>query len=655
MVRHTRESGPKPRSGQAEKKKPVRGERIAKRLARAGVASRREVERLIGLGLVAVNGRILDSAAVLVTRDDVVTVEGKLIGAPEPTRLWRYHKPAGLLTTNRDPRDRATVFEALPEDLPRVVTVGRLDLNSEGLLLLTNDGALARALELPANAWRRVYRARALGKVTQAKLDKLKDGITVEGVHYGAIEATLDKAKEKDDGRANVWITVALNEGKNREVRRVLEAIGLKVNRLLRLAYGPFLLGTLAQGEVEEVGPRVIREQLAQFIAPENLPSGVRTATAAPAAGRRPGSALADPRKKPSRVRAQAESEEAERAEAPPRRERPARDGRSGGKPGGRPGKPYDKARGPRREAGAGFGERGERPSRDFAKSRGPRRDGEGGFGDRKTTRERPARSGDRPGKPFAKSPRREGGAGYGEGRSADRPAKRTSSAYGERSARPARTHGPARGEPRGERGTREDRGGGFGKRERPSGDRSYSRGDRAGAERKPRTGGYGAGEARKSGGYGEGAPRGRTSTPRGKPAGRAAAGKPGGYKKSGPGGKFGAEPPAGRAAAGKPGGYKKSGPGGKFGAGERPAGRAAAGKPGGYKKTAPGAKPFGAARAAASKPGGYRKSGPGPKKFGAGPKKDGPGRGAPRGAKPGSKPGGKPRGPGGPRGPRRG
>ncbi len=313
MVRHPPKSGAKPRAGQAEKK-PLRTERIAKVLARAGVASRREVERLIGLGLVAVNGRVLDTPATLVTRDDIVTVEGHVVGAAEATRVWRYHKPVGLMTTHKDPGGRETVFETLPEDMPRVISVGRLDINSEGLLLLTNDGELARELELPKNAWRRVYRARALGKITQAKLDTLADGITVEGVNYGAIEARLDKAKEKGDGRANVWITLTLNEGKNREVRRVLEALGLKVNRLLRLAYGPFQLGDLGVGEIEEVGPRVIREQLADFIEEGNLPTGDRTLSAPAATGRRPGSALADPRKKPSRVR---EEEEREAAEGP--------------------------------------------------------------------------------------------------------------------------------------------------------------------------------------------------------------------------------------------------------------------------------------------------------------------------------------------------
>jgi 23S rRNA pseudouridine2605 synthase len=254
------------------------GERVAKALARAGVASRREVERLIAEGRVSLNGRVLDTPAVKIGPGDALSVDGAVVGAAEPTRVWRYHKPCGLVTSHRDPAGRPTVFDALPPHLPRVISIGRLDLNSEGLLLLTNDGALARALELPSSGWVRQYRARAYGRTTQAQLDTLKDGVTVEGVAYGPIQARLDKVQRKAgapaESSANVWISVSLTEGKNREVRRVLESLGLKVNRLVRLAYGPFALTTLATGQVEEVGPRVIREQLATFIAPENLPTG---------------------------------------------------------------------------------------------------------------------------------------------------------------------------------------------------------------------------------------------------------------------------------------------------------------------------------------------------------------------------------------------
>jgi len=394
MVRHSDDTAKKPRSRQAEKapprkgggkpggpraakapETPVRKERIAKTLARAGVASRREVERLIGLGKIAVNGRILDTPAVLVGRDDVITVEGKVVGGPEATRVWRYHKPVGLLTTHKDPAGRPTVFDALPPGLPRVISVGRLDINSEGLLLLTNDGELARALEMPSTAWVRQYRARARGRVTQADLDRLKDGITVDGVQYGPIEATLDKAKplkEGERGGANIWISVSLTEGKNREVRKVLEAVGVTVNRLIRLAYGPFQLGTLATGEVEEVGPRVIRELLAEHIRPESLPTGNTVATPAPIPGRRgpqvstrkpAASALADPSRKPSRVRAAAAAAEAGEQQAA----RPARPKAKPGwaKPSPRPERSGRPARKPRPAGAAERGE-GEAPRRPF-------------------------------------------------------------------------------------------------------------------------------------------------------------------------------------------------------------------------------------------------------------------------------------------------
>ncbi|WP_332888335.1 pseudouridine synthase [Caulobacter endophyticus] len=250
------------------------GERVAKALARAGVASRREVERLIEAGKVVLNGQVLTTPAVRVFPGDLLVVDGKLVEDRQPTRLFRYHKPTGLVTTHNDPKERPTVFGALPHGLPRVISVGRLDLNSEGLLLLTNDGELSRALEMPQNAWTRRYRARAFGHATQETLDKLKDGTTIEGVRYGPIEARLDKAQDKAGGGRNVWITVTLSEGKNREVRKVLESVGLKVNRLIRLSYGPFALGTLQAGQVEEVGPRVIRELLAGVIADENMPTG---------------------------------------------------------------------------------------------------------------------------------------------------------------------------------------------------------------------------------------------------------------------------------------------------------------------------------------------------------------------------------------------
>jgi 23S rRNA pseudouridine2605 synthase len=241
-------------------KKP--GERIAKVVSRAGLCSRRDAEEWIVQGRVAVNGRVINSPALDVTVRDVITVDGKPLPAPERTRLFLFHKPRGLMTTHADPEGRPTVFDNLPEGLPRLISIGRLDFNTEGLLLLTNDGGLARTLELPDTGWLRRYRVRAHGEVTQAQLDALKQGVEVEGVKYGSIDATL----ERDQG-ANVWLVFAIREGKNREVRNVLAHLGLEVNRLIRISYGPFQLGELEEGQVEEVKTRVLREQLGEKIA----------------------------------------------------------------------------------------------------------------------------------------------------------------------------------------------------------------------------------------------------------------------------------------------------------------------------------------------------------------------------------------------------
>jgi len=224
------------------------GQRIAKLLARAGVASRREIERMIEAKRVAIGGKTIETPATIVTSLHGVTVDGKPVAAPAPARLFRYHKPSGLLTTERDPKGRPTIYDRLPADLPRVMPVGRLDLNTEGLLLLTTDGELKRQLELPKTGVERTYRARAYGNVTQAQLEDLIDGVEIEGVRYGSIDANLERRTG-----ANVWIEMRLTEGKNREVRRVLEYLGLRVSRLIRTAYGPFTLGDMPAGAVDEV------------------------------------------------------------------------------------------------------------------------------------------------------------------------------------------------------------------------------------------------------------------------------------------------------------------------------------------------------------------------------------------------------------------
>lgn len=244
----------------SESKAENEGERISKRMSRAGLCSRRDAERWIADGRVAVNGKVLDTPAVKVTDKDVITIDGKPMPSKEPTRLWRYNKPAGLVTTEKDEKGRPTVFQKLPAGLPRVMAVGRLDLNSEGLLLLTNDGELARYLELPSTGWTRRYRVRVFGDPDEKQLKLLKRGTEVDGVKYGAIDAVLDSKQG-----SNAWLTVGLQEGKNREIRKVMEHLGLKVNRLIRISYGPFQLGNLAQGQVDEMKRRVLKASLGKF------------------------------------------------------------------------------------------------------------------------------------------------------------------------------------------------------------------------------------------------------------------------------------------------------------------------------------------------------------------------------------------------------
>ena len=239
-------------------------ERIARRIARAGICSRREAEQLILEGLVTVNGELLESPAFTVTDRDMVTVRGVKLPSAEPVRLWRYYKPRGLVVSNKDDKGRETVFSALPANMPRVISVGRLDIDSEGLLLLTNDGALSRHMELPSTGWTRKYRVRVRGVVDADKLSTLEEGVTIDGIHYGSALAQLDTQMS-----SNAWLTVAIREGKNREVRHLMEYLGYPVSRLIRISYGPFPLGKLAEGEVAEVKSGVLAEQLG--LSPQTL------------------------------------------------------------------------------------------------------------------------------------------------------------------------------------------------------------------------------------------------------------------------------------------------------------------------------------------------------------------------------------------------
>lgn len=444
-------------------------ERVAKVIARAGLGSRREIEEWIADGRVAVNGTVLESPAFTVTAEDRIEVDGAPLPEKERTRLFLYHKPRGVVTTNRDPEGRTTLFEILPGGLPRLVSIGRLDLNSEGLLLLTNDGGLARVLELPETGWLRRYRVRAKGEIDQAKLDTLLGGITVDGISYGPIEATLDRVQG-----ANAWLTVSLREGKNREVRNVLAGLGMAVNRLIRVSYGPFQLGEIPENGIEEVRTRILRDQIggdliaasgADFDGPliereiEEAPRrpspppaepvrGARRGAARPAARQHDDFAEEDAPARPRGRRADPEREvesrgtvadrkgrtvKVERVKSP--RTEEARSARGAGPKRGRP--------------GGEFGEREERPAR---------RGASGGFADRPRREDGPARP-----------PRRsEGREGFGERE--DRPARRGPSAGYE--GRPRREDGPARPPRRSER--RED----FGDREeRPA--------------RRPASGGY--------------------------------------------------------------------------------------------------------------------------------------------------------------------
>ncbi len=244
--------------------RPQEPMRIAKAIAHAGLRSRRDAEAWIAAGRVSVNGKVLTTPAHVVSPGDKILVDGEPLPALQAPRLWRYHKPRGLVTSHKDPQGRRTVFEALPPNLPRVISVGRLDINTEGLLLLTTDGALARHLELPSTGWLRRYRVRVHGRVTEAALHDLRAGVTIDGVRYGPVEARIDREQG-----SNLWLTLSLREGKNREVKRLAEHLSLTVNRLIRISFGPFALGDLAEGQVEEVKRRVLADQLGPKLARE--------------------------------------------------------------------------------------------------------------------------------------------------------------------------------------------------------------------------------------------------------------------------------------------------------------------------------------------------------------------------------------------------
>lgn len=535
------------------------GERIAKRLARAGIASRREAETMIAAGRISVNGKVLDTPAINVKRTDVITVDGKQLKQAERTRLWLYHKPAGLVTTNRDPEGRPTVFEALPAEMPRVLSVGRLDINTEGLLLLTNDGGLSRVLELPSTGWLRRYRVRAHGKVTQAQLDELKNGIAVDGVFYGSIEATL----EREQG-ANVWISIGLREGKNREVKNILGALGLTVGRLIRVSFGPFQLGDLEEGGVREIRGRILRDQLgeklveesgADFDAPvlnEFSNTVVQGRTAREMEQREPREQEGEYRRQPrEREWISSQPERRKRPEKKEDKVEPRRRGgvnvwmASGARPQG------EKAAAEKAARATARGERASRSEGDF-KSR-PRRFEDGDQRRDEGREDRPRRfegrsegRSDRPagrseGRPASRSPRGEGDFQQRPRRFGDGDQRREEG----REDRPLRYEGRSEGRPEG-RGPR------------PEGrdDRKQERrpGKRERAELKAE-----GGEGRFGGGNADRGPR--SSGPR-SGEGRGPSKGPGGFGKGPDRGGSGGKPSNGRSGDGKPRGGKPGGSG---------------------------------------------------------------------------------------------
>ncbi|AWN52625.1 pseudouridine synthase [Methylobacterium sp. 17Sr1-1] len=605
-------------------------ERIAKAIARAGVASRRDAEAMIAEGRVTLNGVRLDSPAVNVTPSDRITVDGEPLPTRERTRLWLFHKPRGVVTTARDPEGRQTVFEALPEDMPRVVAIGRLDINTEGLLLLTNDGGLAKVIAHPETGWLRRYRVRAFGDVDQAMLDGLRKGVTIDGMEYGPVEATIDRAQGD-----NVWLTLGLREGKNREVKRILEHLGLSVNRLIRLSFGPFQLGELEVGLVEEIRTRVLKDQLGtalaeqagvdftspvrEPIAPFGSPkAAARAAQEGAPRGRDParpqfGKPPAAPAGRRAPVRTVWRDQEAEAAGDLPNRGRVHRRGDS----------PQEiraaTADAPRKRVGAiASGDRRvlverlvAQPQEEAAPHRRTRFRGddapnrEPGGDDRPMRRDRDggfSRGGAKAG--LAE----DGGRGRGFGRSGGRPEGAEGRGFGGKSV-----GGKSFGGRGGEGRSFEGRSGGEG-RGPAGGGRSFE--GRSGGEGRSFGGGNrgfgGKGEGRPGGGGRSFEGRSGGGEGRGFGGGRSFEGRSGG----GEGRSFGGKPGGGKSFGAKPGGAKSFG--GKPGAGKSFGGKGE-GRPGGGGGR-PGGKPFGA------KPGGGFRSG------GAG----GGGKPGGRGARPG-------------------
>ncbi|MGR9502617.1 pseudouridine synthase [Rhizobium leguminosarum] len=643
----------------AETDGEAKAERISKVMARAGVASRRDIERMIMEGRVTLNGRVLETPVVNVTLADRIEVDGVPIRGIERTRLWLYHKPAGLVTTNADPEGRSTVFDNLPEELPRVMSIGRLDINTEGLLLLTNDGGLARALELPATGWLRRYRVRAHGEIDQDALDKLKDGIAVDGVLYGSIEATLDRTQG-----SNVWITMGLREGKNREIKNVLGALGLDVNRLIRISYGPFQLGDLPEGHVIEVrgrtlrdqlGPRLIEEAKANFDAPiYNAPAVAAEEEAEPAAPEKRERPRRDEDKR-ERALSRLDTKRDDR-HGGARKEDDRRDG--GRRDDERPKRPQPL--GQRRSANVwmapGARPLGEKAAAKAAKNaQTARRRGEPApakndrIEDRPRTQVNRVREEDGEWIRSSEQPRRKDeGEGFGRKRSfGDRPA-REDRGFGDRPARgerpfsdrPSRGDRPFGDKPRGDRKPRAEgderpraarTSAGEGRSERPRGDRPFgdrpSRGDRPfgdkpRGDRKPRTDGDERPRAARTS-----AGEGRSERPRGdRPFGdrpsrgdRPFGDKPRGDRRPREDGDE--RPRAARSFAGegrseRPRGERPFGdkPSGDRPSGDRPRGKGFAAKPGGAKSFS--GKPKGA-KPGGDRPGGDRPAG-GPSRGGA-------------------------------------